>query len=171
MSYPVTKKSLELLKKIEIQDQIIRLTVDAERLYMERTIPRTEEMYKYCALTDKEHSTEIEDNVISSKTWPLGHFTSEVFIRQTVTWYAETDDEGYDVTIEKIVHEPRKKPIGNPNFFDGTTLIGKGMVIADVRDDKELVDDIYVYSIHFRIHAPKGGHKDYMIDPKLCANN
>ena len=91
------------------------------------------------------------------------------------TKYPDGIDKGYSVSIEKIHYEPGK-PTNEKNFFDSDDIPGKPpasnskIVTAVVRDDQTLEDHCYVYSIHFRIYKPKEGHKDYVIDPKLCCN-
>ena len=155
--------------------QTIKLTVQANDLYVLDYSPNQTDIDKFCLLEDVNHSS--ANYRIDT---PLRHFSSEVYIKHDVMWTSETKypdgiDKGYSVSIEKIKHEPYEKPINSPNFFKDPEILGIGsdeskMVTTVVKDDKNLEHDCYVYSIHFRIYKQNAKHKDYEIDPKLCCN-
>lgn len=154
------KGPLYSTKKIP-KDQFIVLTIQAEKLYHVDTKDPEYNIDGFCVLQDQEHS---------SNGWPLNHFISEVFIKRDVTWNGITADEGYPVSIEKINHTPSKLN-SYKNFFEKTDIEGtKGWINGNVRDVPDLVDRLYVYSIHFKIHPLGGEPKYFEIDPKLCAN-
>ena len=142
----------EILKS---KDQIISLIVKADSLYNSEK-PDQIEIDKYSVLEDAEHSSQLA---------PLKNFISEVSIGKYVSWDGESSDPGYSVKIESITYKHE--------FFEDTQPFSgsEGKVKVKIKNDKELVGKFYEYKINFSIKKNGLTPKDYVIDPKLCANN
>jgi hypothetical protein len=137
-------------------NQFILLMIDAQRLYNLGPIAEQHEIDKCCILEDNQHSSQLA---------PLRNFVSEVSIDSEVSWDARSVDDGYFVSIEGITY---KHPFFETNPIVESVGSDKG-VTAKVRKDESLIDRIFEYSIHFRIDF-NGEPREFMIDPKLCAN-
>ena len=109
------------------------------------------------------------------------NFISQVNIDGEVKWVGVTHDPGYSIAIHSIEYIPASPSKGpSENFFNTGKLLGtsgkSGFVEATVKNDGNLVNKLYCYTINFKIYPPGGclafllsgkAAGPFEIDPKL----
>ena len=141
--------------------QII-LQVSAADLYA-ISYPTEEEIKKFCEIED-----DFEGSVPEGGK-PITDFQTKVKKNQRVTWIGETNDTGYDISIDSIV---MVNTPGNIDFFKRSTLLGNGgrygEVSGRVKSKGLEGGDEYTYNINFTITQDETENsKSYSVDPKL----
>ncbi|WP_289644640.1 hypothetical protein [Maribacter aestuarii] len=141
--------------------QII-LQVNAADLFA-ISYPTEAEIKKFC---------EIEDDFggsVSEGGKPITDFKTKVKKIKGLPGSGESNDTGYDISIDSIVMVNRP---ANINFFKRSTLLGNGGRYGEVSGrvkNKGLEDgDEYTYNINFTITQDETENsKSYSLDPKL----
>lgn len=141
---------------------LIILKVSAADLF-EIASPTEAEIKSFCAISDDYGGT------VTPGGKPIKDFQTKVKKNQRVTWIGESNNTGYDISVDSIVME--NSP-GNINFFKRSTLLGNGGQFGEVtgrvkrKDLKE--GDEYTYTINFTVTQDETENtKSYALDPKL----
>lgn len=158
------------------QKVTITLTVKAASLYKRKNSLSATDIDDSSSLTDYNRGSSVDGS--------NENFISQVYIDGEVKWVGVTHDPGYSIaihSIEYITASPSKGP--SENFFNTDKLLGtggkSGFVEAKVKNDGNLANKLYCYSINFTIYPP-GGCLAFLlsgkptnplkVDPKLNGN-
>jgi hypothetical protein len=141
---------------------LIYLQVSAADLF-EVGCPTEAEIKKFCEIGDD------YGGKISEGGKPIKDFQTKVKKNQRVTWIGESNDKGYDISVDSIV---MVNTPGNINFFKRSTLLGNGGQVGEVTGRVKRKDlkggDEYTYQINFTITQDETEtSKSYCLDPKL----
>ena len=158
------------------QKVTITLTVEAAYLYKRKNSLSVADIDNSSSLTDFNRGISVDGS--------NENFISQVYIDSEVKWVGVTHDPGYSIAIHSIEYIPANTGKGpSENFFNTDKLLGTagkaGFVEATVKNDGNLENKLYCYSINFKIYPP-GGCLAFLlsgkptnplkIDPKLNAN-
>lgn len=141
---------------------VITLTVQTAALYG-MNAPSQSQVDSCCTLSD--------DNFGRSTNGTLEDFKSFVFINNNVKWVGVSRDSGYSVAIDSIDYESKSNDV---NFFDTPIISGtggrSGNASANVKNDPNLINQLDIYNINFRVYNSGNSSKAFSIDPKLAIN-